>query len=274
MLFLFYPRNILFYFLVGIGLTCLFRPYLIIVALLCFVAAKKLSKLFQTIIANILSSQSQSWTKSIYIPMFKIMGCLAKADGKVSHQSIQSAEKIMKKLTLTPNEKKLAIQAFNEGKSQDFDLQESLGKLQIYLLLNPQRQEPLLQMIVQYGQTDGRLSKNKRKLLHVISSSFGQRIFNHHHAWQQTKNHNWQQQQWQNKEPSKDLAWAYQTLDTHRHEPLSAITKKYRKMLSKYHPDRLTAKNASAAEIKHANSKTHDIKQAYDILKAEHANTS
>src|SRR5262245_38450843 len=53
---------------------------------------------------------------------FSVMGHIAKADGRVSEQEIQVAEKIMRNMLLSSQLKLQAIHYFNQGKSPYFDL--------------------------------------------------------------------------------------------------------------------------------------------------------
>ena len=53
---------------------------------------------------------------------FSIMGHIAKADGRVSEDEIAMARQIMDHMRLNPEQKKAAIQLFNEGKKSGFDV--------------------------------------------------------------------------------------------------------------------------------------------------------
>ncbi|MGH8144208.1 MAG: TerB family tellurite resistance protein, partial [Steroidobacteraceae bacterium] len=60
---------------------------------------------------------------------FRVMGYIAKADGRVSEQEIASARAVMHALHLQDSQIQKAIAYFGEGKRPDFDLQASLRRL-------------------------------------------------------------------------------------------------------------------------------------------------
>src|SRR3990167_8214328 len=53
---------------------------------------------------------------------FKIMGYIAKSDGRVSESEIQVARSIMSKMGLNEEQKQVAMQLFSLGKQGDFNL--------------------------------------------------------------------------------------------------------------------------------------------------------
>ncbi|MEC8063381.1 MAG: co-chaperone DjlA [Pseudomonadota bacterium] len=223
------------------------------------------------------------WPKQMIMPLFSIMGYIAKVDGTVSPRSIQYTERLMKKMRLNTHMARVAIQAFNHGKSSDFNLQHCLNQIRLHLMFNPTEQQSLIQNFAQIAHIDGQLSPQKREALQKILAALG-RGFQYQQRWgqqqqwqqyqQQENQHN--QQQWQH-DPRQSfnapnmLAEAHQTLGTKPSDPLENITKKYRKLLSKYHPDRIhntQKRSPSEQEIKLANERTHRIKQAYETIKA------
>ena len=244
---------------------------IILFIVLCFLGGRKIFSLFRYLFKQLFTIQNHFYTDSIIEPIFSIMGQVSKTDGKVSARSIQTVEKIIKDMQLSTQQRKQAIQAFNKGKQEDFNLHNALQQIHMHLLFNPHQQENIIQNIVRVGHADGRPSKRKRALLHTITSNISQKIFQHHNTWQHTQDQNWEQHQthqaYQTTSNSQQLQWAYRTLNSNSNDDIETVTKKYRKLLSKYHPDRLAARNATDTEIKAANDKTHEIKKAYELIK-------
>ena len=209
-------------------------------------------------------SRHTNWPKQMIQPMFSIMGYIAKLDGTVSPQSIRYAENVMKKMRCDKNLSAIAIQAFKQGKSPHFNLQQCLNQIRLHLMFNPTEQNKLLQNIIQIAQADGHISPRKQQAIQEIFASLGRGFQYRQYHHQQHRQHHKQQSS-----PSSSAS-AHQVLGTKPSDPLSTITKQYRKMLSKYHPDRIYTKNgrtASEQEIKKANENTHRIKQAYELIK-------
>jgi DnaJ like chaperone protein len=60
---------------------------------------------------------------------FTVMGCVAKADGRVSDSEIQAARGVMQHLRLKPDQVHAAIRFFREGKQPDFQLEHTVQEL-------------------------------------------------------------------------------------------------------------------------------------------------
>ena len=54
------------------------------------------------------------------------MGYVAKSDGKVTRDEIAMAERVMSQMRLNAQQREAAVKLFNEGKRQDFPLEEIL----------------------------------------------------------------------------------------------------------------------------------------------------
>lgn len=67
--------------------------------------------------------------------------------------------------------------------------------------------------------------------------------------------------------PSDTVIQAYSCLDLRSPANLSQVKKAYRRMVSRYHPDRLP-RNATAAEIKHAEQRMVEMRNALEVLQA------
>ncbi len=76
---------------------------------------------------------------ALYFPaVFRVMGHVAKADGRVSEQEITAARGVMAALRLNPEQVRLAIGYFGEGKQPDFSLDAELAELRPLLRAYPQ----------------------------------------------------------------------------------------------------------------------------------------
>jgi DnaJ like chaperone protein len=70
-------------------------------------------------------------------------------------------------------------------------------------------------------------------------------------------------------QPGPSLADAYAVLGVSRSSSDAEVKKAYRRLLSQHHPDKLVAKGLPEEMMKLAAQKTHEIKQAYERVKAE-----
>ena len=211
---------------------------------------------------------------------FRIMGYVAKADGRVSQHEIQMAEAVMRQMGLGAQQRKRAIELFTEGKEGNFDLELSLDQLRKNCWRNPSLLKTFLEIQAQMAYAEGQPSRAKRRVLEDICQRLGLfgfsfDMFEQQYRAQQNYSYSHQRQQYQNDSSSRynskqQLQEAYQILGISVSSEQSEVKKAYRKLMSQNHPDRMIAKGLPEAMIKVATAKTQKIKQAYeDICKAK-----
>lgn len=202
------------------------------------------------------------WNKQIVELTYQTMGHLAKFDGKVSEKSIEIVTKSMVRFKLNKNQIKQAKKAFTQGKNEDFNVFFIMQKLQIALLMQPSMKNAIAGIFVELVEHTETASIAKLTRLENILKALG--IIRYHSQHQRSHS-----QQGYNAHNQHSLQWAYQVLGVSPNTAQNDVKRKYRKLLSDHHPDRLhtKAKNPTEAEIKQANDKTHQIKKAYTIIK-------
>lgn len=210
---------------------------------------------------------------------FKIMGYVAKADGRVSAHEIQAAENIMRQMGLGAAQRQRAIELFNQGKQSHFNLEPTLEELRKRCWHHPSLLRTFLEIQIQMAYAEGQLSAAKRRVLEEICQGlglvgFGFDLFEQQFRAQQNYQQHQQRQQYQGGrsqyDPRQQLREAYQVLGVSQQASQSDVKKAYRKLMSQNHPDRLIAKGLPEEMIKVATTKTQKIKQAYeDICKAK-----
>src|SRR5690625_1093587 len=68
------------------------------------------------------AGQTPEIQATFFSTTFSVMGHVCKVDGRVSEQEIEAARRIMDRLGLSPDKRREAIDCFNRGKHDDFDL--------------------------------------------------------------------------------------------------------------------------------------------------------
>ncbi len=64
-------------------------------------------------------------TQALYfVTLFSILGKLSKIDGAVCQDEIEATENFMKEIKLTPDQKRFAIETFNEAKNSPYAIEE------------------------------------------------------------------------------------------------------------------------------------------------------
>ena len=66
---------------------------------------------------------------------------------------------------------------------------------------------------------------------------------------------------------SSQQSVSYEVLGVSRDAPLADINRAYKRLMLKYHPDRLKAQNLSPELVKVYEEKAKDIQAAYDLIK-------
>ncbi len=204
---------------------------------------------------------------AFFTAVFSVMGYLAKADGTVSRSEIQMAENIMGQMNLDANQRKTAIDLFNQGKQDDFPLNEILQQFKKECHRRTNLLQMFLEILIATAYADNSLDPAEHAALQNIAQQIGfsnaqlEQIINMVGA-QQSYSH--QSSQTTN-QPSLSQAYAVLGVDSEVSD--SALKKSYRRLMSQHHPDKLVAKGLPEEMIKIANQKTAEIKAAYEQIK-------
>jgi len=209
---------------------------------------------------------------------FRVMGHLAKRDGRVSEHEIAAAQAVMTHLKLNSSRKQAAIKLFQEGKQANFNLDAVLT----LFLHHCGNQPPLIRRFIEIqlstAYADGMLPPVKReRLLYICNRlGFSRLSFDRldtfvRRRYQSNAGQRDGQQRSdriQRPRPQADLlAQAYATLGLKREATAEEIKRAYRRLLSQYHPDKLAAKDLSPELMHKATEKTREIKTAYERIK-------
>lgn len=207
------------------------------------------------------------WRQTLNQPfvrgVFILMGYLAKADGQITPNEIQIASNVMTQLRLPDEQRHQAMRWFYDGKNQQFDPNEVFQKLRLY------RQTPLMRVLLTCLTTiayaNGMPSSAQRQILKEVCEQLG--IPNpeaqQHYSYSQysySDGHHYTSQR------KNTLSEDYQLLGLKSDADVATIRKTYRRLMNKYHPDKLTSKGASEKEIKAANEKIYTIRSAYENI--------
>jgi DnaJ like chaperone protein len=197
---------------------------------------------------------------------FQVMGHLAKADGRVSENDIRAARAIMNEFRLAEPEIQFAIDLFTQGKEPDFPLESTLREL--YALCRHRRD--LCRMFVQIQlQTalwgDG-LNTAGRKVLSRVCAALD--ISGYEVVQMEALLRMQQAARQPHRASAADrVAEAHEVLGVPRDSPNNEVTKAYRRLMSRNHPDKLHAKGLPESMMKLAEEKTRQIRAAYEVIR-------
>ena len=207
--------------------------------------------------------------EQFFCATFRVMGCLAKADGRVSEQEIAAARTIMAQLRLTPAQVQAAIQCFTQGKHPGFDLDTELTGLRRTCAGRPDLMRVFLELQVRAALAGNNLEGPVRPLLSRIANRLGLSPF----ELAQIEAALWIRSGGFAREPSGHgrhdaLEQAYQVLGVSGRDSDREIVKAYRRQLSRNHPDKLKANGLPESMLEHAKQRTQQIIEAYELIRA------
>ena len=214
-----------------------------------------------------------------------LMGLMAKADGRVSEAELQFANFMFTLLKLSPTELETAQQWFTTSKNGQVTHDDQVRMLHYLKQVNLKLCKCCLDITYQMAKIDG-LTQSKINLMNDLLTSIGfaplETIFNAHEFWQKVySEHVYQQHQRQGRSSSNGSYRNYQSPPRNTSLTLNdafsvlglqvtagkaEVKKAYRKLMSKYHPDKMIAKGATNQELKQATEKTQQISKAYSYI--------
>jgi DnaJ like chaperone protein len=217
----------------------------------------------------------------IFFPTtFRIMGHLAKADGRVSEQEIASARAIMHALRLNEAQIHSAIEYFTAGKQPDFDAEAALRRLRAAIMPYPDLAYFFTEIQLQAALAGNGLPAPVRARLGRVASllgvgatdfarmesllrfrmgaaaggagSYGARGGNGAFGGVASE---------------EQLAQAYSVLAADAAMTDDQVTKAYRRQMSRHHPDKLMANGLPESMIERAKERAQQIQAAYELIR-------
>lgn len=213
--------------------------------------------------------------------LFRIMGHLAKADGRITQDEIEAAGKIMDSLKLTGERRQMAIRLFGEGKLNGYRLAPEVKQLE--RSLPAAQHEGFIELLLQVAYADGRLNRDEKAVIKTLTAAFG--IVPLRFIWLCNRvkaERGWQGREEPKARPEMGATSSKMSLEVRRAYTQLGVTpevsdddlkRAFRRLMSEYHPDKLSARGATDGEINRAKEKTQDVQMAYSIIKKHRKST-
>ncbi len=203
---------------------------------------------------------------AFFTTTFSVMGYLAKVDGQVSRSEIQMAEGVMQQMHLSSEQRKAAIELFNQGKQPDFPLHDILAQFRKECHRRTSLMQMFLEILIATAYADQNLDRSEHDALKTIAQALGFSIAQLEQLIQMVG----AQKQYSHQATQArggSLADAYAVLGVDQDISDTELKKTYRRLMSQHHPDKLVAKGLPEEMIKLANEKTSEIKSAYEQIR-------
>lgn len=206
---------------------------------------------------------------AFFTATFSVMGHIAKADGQVTQQEIQAAEQVFDHMNFQPDQRKIAIELFNKGKQNDFDLTAVLAQFKKECGRKITLIQMFMQIQLQAAYADGSKHPAEDKILKDICEALGypvsmlSQLEAMLYAQQKNYSHN------PNQPPNQtQINNAYSVLGVGESASNDEIKKAYRRLMSQHHPDKLISKGLPEEMIQVATEKSKQIQKAYELVKS------
>lgn len=209
--------------------------------------------------------------------IFSLLGHLAKADGRVSEDEIQTVRSVMAQMQLSQEQRKQAIDYFTQGKKPDFQINDLLNEYRQVSHTNYMLTQMLLEVLILGALSDGELHKNEEAILLHIFTRLGFSSADYRHLLAMIQGQYQYQQsggpggQHYGSQQSRETALkdAYKILNIDASASDSAVKTAYRRQMNQHHPDKLVSRGMPEEMVKMATEKTQQIKAAYELIVAE-----
>lgn len=214
------------------------------------------------------TGQAHEIQATFFSTMFSVMGYVCKVDGRVSEQEIEAARRIMDSMGLSREKRREAIDCFNLGKRDDFDLDAALARFRRVCRGQVNLFRVFLEIQLQAAFADGKLGSAERRALMQIARGLGlsEQDFARLEALLQGGFYAGGYQSGAAARPDR-LAKAYRVLDVSDKAPDGEVKRAYRRLISQHHPDKLVSRGLPEEMMKMAEEKSREITAAYDIIK-------
>ncbi len=202
---------------------------------------------------------------------FRVMGYLAKSDGRVSEQEIAAARAVMGELRLGHEQVGEAIACFREGKGAEFDFQGEMASLARACRGRPDLARIFLEIQVRAALAGNNLQGPVRALVAQVGAALGISAFEFAHIEAvlriQRGARAGQAQPAGARAGDVALAEAYRVLETTPAASDAEVAKAYRRQLQRHHPDKLKANGLPDSMLAHAKQRTQQIIEAWELVR-------
>jgi DnaJ like chaperone protein len=199
---------------------------------------------------------------------FEVMGQVAKVDGRVSEDEVRVARRIMQGMRLNDAQVRDAIEHFTRGKSAGYALDARLGALAAQIGGRSELARAFLGIQLQSAMGAGAIGAEKREMLGRVADKLEitRAELAHLEAWIRGFSGSGSAPR---ASSAESLAAAYRTLGVDAKATNDEVKIAYRRLMNQHHPDKLVARGLPKSMIGVAEQKTHEVRTAYEQIKAQ-----
>tara|TARA_B100000963_G_C22636117_1_gene677735 strand:+ start:5171 stop:5929 length:759 start_codon:yes stop_codon:yes gene_type:complete len=181
---------------------------------------------------------------------------LAKADGVVTNDEILKFKQIFE---FSKDDEKVIARIFDQAKKDSEGYQVYAEQLYEVFQNNKKILENIIQSLFAIALADGLFHAKEEKVIKEISNIFRLKVEDYENIknlFEDTNKHN------------NNLERYYKLLEVNKEDHFDDITKKYKKLVKEYHPDKMQGIGLPKEFIELANTKLASINMAYEKIKS------
>lgn len=234
----------------------------------------------QQLTGNKTVNNQKQTQESFFNALFLTMGRLAKCDGKVSQSEIERTEGIIRHMKLNQELRQRAIQLFNQGKDESYDIESVLVQFGQFAKRSLSLKQIFLEMLVDVAEADGMISRAEQALIertcHLIGypvqlfiAMMKMRGFAATGGAQHKQSRRGNNGRQGGRRPVNSQAPfnPYQVLGVSQNDNKATIRKAYKRKISQHHPDKLVSKGLPPEMMEVAVEKTKQVQLAWEKVK-------
>jgi DnaJ like chaperone protein len=207
---------------------------------------------------------------------FRVMGYIAKADGRVSEQEIASARSVMRALHLQDSQIQRAIEYFGEGKQPAFDLEAALRRLRRAIAAFPELGHFFVEIQLQAALAGNGLPPPLRERITWIAARLGvgpvdvarlESVLRFRMGAAAARGYGAGGAGEASVSDEQRVAQAYSVLEATALMSDEEVVKCYRRQMSRHHPDKLKANGLPDSMLERAKERAQQIRAAYELIR-------
>jgi DnaJ like chaperone protein len=210
---------------------------------------------------------------AFFATTFRIMGHVAKADGRVTEDEIRAARSVMHHMRLSPQQVQDAIRFFSEGKHADFSAERTVAAFREIAGARRSLYRAFVEIQVQAVLAAGAMHASARDIIWRVASRLG--VSRVELAQIEALIRLQFMRAEQGRSGQRPRARGDQVQDAYRVlgvAPAASdreVKTAYRRLMNQHHPDKLRTRGMPDSMIPVAEEKTREIRSAYETLKEE-----
>lgn len=219
-------------------------------------------------------SGSNRTRDAFFCALFSTIGQISKVDGRVTKEEIAAAEALMQRLQLNDRERRQAIRFFQLGKDPDFDLYGTLQEFARHSKLRYELRIMFMELLLEAALSDGKLSVGEDAILERVRTvlKIPINVFIAMLRAREAEPQPQPQTGSHNRRPavnqSQSLSQSYAALGLKAEASAQEVKRAYRKLVSQYHPDKLSSQGLPDEVMEMAKRRVREINTAYDRIKS------